>query len=38
MRDLSIRGAGDILGDEQSGFIDSVGMELYLRLLEGINQ
>lgn len=34
MRDLSIRGAGDILGDEQSGFIDSVGMELYLRLLE----
>ncbi|CCV65039.1 Transcription-repair coupling factor (Superfamily II helicase) [Paracholeplasma brassicae] len=34
MRDLSIRGAGDILGDEQSGFIDSVGMELYLKLLE----
>jgi len=34
MRDLSIRGAGDILGSEQSGFIDSVGMELYMKLLE----
>ena len=32
-RDLSIRGAGDILGDEQAGFIDSVGIDLYLRLL-----
>ncbi|MBE0700204.1 MAG: transcription-repair coupling factor [Acholeplasmataceae bacterium] len=34
MRDLSIRGAGDILGQEQSGFIDSVGLELYMKLLE----
>lgn len=34
MRDLSIRGAGDILGEEQSGFIDSVGLEVYLKLLE----
>ena len=34
MRDLSIRGAGDILGSEQSGFIDSVGVELYMKLLE----
>ncbi len=34
MQDLSIRGAGDLLGSEQSGFIDSVGMELYLKLLE----
>ncbi|MDY0294381.1 MAG: transcription-repair coupling factor [Acholeplasmataceae bacterium] len=34
MRDLSIRGAGDILGSEQSGFIDSVGLELYMKLLE----
>lgn len=34
MRDLSIRGAGDVLGSEQSGFIDSVGMELYMKLLE----
>lgn len=34
MRDLSIRGAGDILGGEQSGFIDTVGMDMYLKLLE----
>jgi transcription-repair coupling factor (superfamily II helicase) len=33
MRDLSIRGAGDILGSEQSGFIDAVGIELYLKML-----
>ena len=33
MRDLSIRGAGDILGSEQSGFIDTVGIELYLKML-----
>ena len=33
MRDLSIRGAGDILGQEQSGFIDSVGYELYIKIL-----
>ena len=32
-RDLSIRGAGDILGSEQSGFIDSVGIDLYLKIL-----
>ena len=32
-RDLSIRGAGDILGSEQAGFIDSVGIDLYLRML-----
>ena len=34
IRDLSIRGAGDLLGAEQSGFIDSVGIDLYLRILE----
>ncbi|MDR0297542.1 MAG: transcription-repair coupling factor [Streptococcaceae bacterium] len=34
MRDLSIRGAGNLLGAEQSGFIDSVGFELYSQLLE----
>ena len=34
MRDLSIRGAGDILGDEQSGFIETVGLETYLHLLD----
>ena len=33
MRDLSIRGAGDILGSEQSGFIDSVGVELFMDML-----
>ncbi len=33
-RDLSIRGAGDILGSEQAGFIDSVGMDLYLKMLD----
>lgn len=32
-RDLSIRGAGDILGSEQAGFIDSVGFDLYLKML-----
>ena len=32
-RDLSIRGAGDVLGSEQAGFIDSVGIDLYLKLL-----
>ncbi len=34
MRDLSIRGAGDILGSEQSGFIDAVGIDLYLKMLK----
>jgi len=34
MRDLEIRGAGNILGSEQSGHIAAVGYELYCRLLE----
>jgi transcription-repair coupling factor (superfamily II helicase) len=34
MRDLAIRGAGDLLGQEQAGFIETVGMDLYLKLLE----
>ena len=34
MRDLSIRGAGDILGSEQSGFIDDIGIDLYMKMLE----
>lgn len=39
MRDLSIRGAGDILGSEQAGFIDSVGIELFLNMLnEEVNK
>ena len=33
MRDLSIRGAGDILGSEQAGFIDSVGIDLYTQMV-----
>ena len=32
-RDLAIRGAGDFLGSEQSGYIDSVGMDLYMKML-----
>ncbi len=34
MRDLSIRGAGDILGEEQSGFIESVGIDVYMKILD----
>ena len=34
MRDLEIRGAGDLLGAEQSGHMMSVGYDLYLKLLE----
>ena len=34
MRDLSIRGAGDLLGPEQSGFINSVGIDMYMQILE----
>lgn len=33
MKDLEIRGAGNLLGAEQSGFVNSVGFELYARLL-----
>ena len=33
MRDLSIRGAGDLLGSEQAGFVDSVGLELYTQMV-----
>ncbi|MDR2660458.1 MAG: transcription-repair coupling factor [Lactobacillaceae bacterium] len=33
MRDLSIRGAGDILGKQQHGFINSIGYELFQELL-----
>ncbi|MHB8929128.1 MAG: transcription-repair coupling factor [Melioribacteraceae bacterium] len=34
MRDLEIRGAGNLLGTEQSGFIDSIGFDMYLKLLD----
>ena len=33
MRDLSIRGAGNLLGQQQHGFIDSVGFDLYSQML-----
>ena len=39
MRDLDIRGAGDILGGEQSGFINDIGFELYNKILnEAVNE
>ena len=34
MRDLEIRGAGNLLGEEQSGAINAVGFDLYLKLLD----
>jgi transcription-repair coupling factor (superfamily II helicase) len=34
MRDLSLRGAGDILGSEQAGFVDSVGISLYMKMVD----
>lgn len=34
MRDLSIRGAGDLLGSEQAGFVDTVGISLYMKMVE----
>lgn len=33
MRDLTIRGAGDMLGPQQAGFIDTVGMDMYIEML-----
>lgn len=34
MRDLAIRGAGDLLGSEQAGFVDTVGIELYMQMID----
>lgn len=34
MRDLEIRGAGNLLGGEQSGFIEAMGFEMYTKVLE----
>lgn len=34
MRDLDIRGAGDILGAEQSGYISDIGFDLYTKILD----
>ena len=34
MRDLSIRGSGDIFGSSQAGFVDTVGVSLYTKMIE----
>lgn len=34
MRDMALRGAGDLLGSEQAGFVNSVGIDMYLKMLE----
>ena len=34
LKDMELRGAGNLLGPEQSGFVHAVGFDLYLRLLE----
>ena len=34
MRDLDIRGAGNLLGGEQSGFISEIGFEMYHKILD----
>ena len=34
LRDMELRGAGNLLGPEQSGFVHAVGFDLYLRMLE----
>lgn len=36
MQDLNIRGAGDILGAKQSGFVDSLGYDAYVNLLKEV--
>ena len=33
MRDLEIRGAGNLLGEEQHGHMDAVGYDLYCKML-----
>ena len=34
MRDLEVRGAGNLLGEDQSGFAHAVGLDTYMRLME----
>lgn len=34
MKDMELRGAGNLLGREQSGFMSSVGLDMYIRLLD----
>lgn len=36
MQDLNIRGAGDILGSEQAGFVDTLGYDAYMELLAAV--
>lgn len=36
MQDLNIRGAGDILGSEQAGFVDTLGYDAYMELLQEV--
>lgn len=39
MRDLTIRGAGDMLGSQQAGFIDTIGIDMYIEMLnDAINE
>ena len=38
MRDLEIRGAGNLLGSEQHGHMEAVGYDLYCKLLNGIGK
>jgi transcription-repair coupling factor (superfamily II helicase) len=35
MEDMQLRGAGNLLGEEQHGYIEAVGFDLYCRLLRG---
>ena len=35
MRDMELRGAGELLGVRQHGFINSIGLEMYIKLLNG---
>jgi transcription-repair coupling factor (superfamily II helicase) len=37
-RDYDLRGAGDVIGEEQSGYLRAIGSDLYLRLLKGAVQ
>ena len=39
MRDLDIRGAGNLLGKQQSGFISEIGFDMYMQILdEAVNE
>ena len=38
MKDLEIRGAGDVLGAEQSGFINDIGFQTYQKILAEVTE